>query len=507
MKTNTSKFFKKAILLFGAFFLITFLSCKDEEPGPDPIASFQYAISETNFLEVTFTNYSQNATTYSWDFGDGETSTEQDPVHIYDAEGDYTVILTATNKDGASHSYPETITITDPYEAYKLLTGEVSKTWKLFREGTSMSAGPNPDDPAGWWPGLQNDGERPCLYYQEFTFHFDSTYVFDDKGMFWGEYGVFDGQWNFEICFEAIAANMINLDGIDVSAWLSGTHEFTYDPSAGTATLTGLGAWIGIPKLGTSDYTTVPVASVTFNLSITQETGYDLMTVVFDYGDGNAGGGGYWKIVYASYSDPTLEPEVVEEQEPYGEDLEDLTPTEMWNTFAATDDFVLLDTAAVYPGTGVAANGLTLTIGVDDPDGGETAVGKYERYGMYQELQFQMDYDIQFDNFTTVSLDVYIPSSNDFTGTLTKNIAIIIGEASQTEQWWTAHIQYDVNPDDVVLDEWQTWTFQLDSPTSGPGFENYTPFDRDDLDFFAISIGGGGHTATGTFYIRNFMFE
>jgi len=224
------------------------------------------------------------------------------------------------------------------------------------------------------------------------------------------------------------------------------------------------------------------------------------MTVSFDWGEA-----GYWQIVYASYSDPSLEPDVVTEQEPFGEDLPDLTPDEMYNTFAAPDDFVLLDTAGAYPGNGIAANGVNLTMGVADPDGGATPVGQYDRYGEWQELQFQMEYDIQFDNFTTVTLEVYVPSSNDFSGDLTKDIGIVIGEASQTEQWWTGHIQYDVNPDEVVLDEWQTWTFQLDAPTSGPG--GYTPYDRDDLDFFAISIGGGGHTAPGTFYIRNFSFN
>ncbi len=500
MKTNTFSFFKQSLLLIGVLFMVTFISCKDDDPMPDPVASFQYAISETNFLEVTFTNYSKNATSYSWDFGDNQTSTEKDPVHLYAEEGDYTVKLTAKNDDGAIHSYELTITITDPYVAYKLLTGEVSKTWKLFREGTCMSLGESAENPANWWSGLQNNGSRPCLYFQEITFFFDGTFVFDDKGMFWGEFGVFDGQWNFEICFAATPENMVNKDGVDVSAWLSGTHAFTYDPSAGSATLNGLGAWIGIPKLGTTEYTTVPLSTVTFKVSITQETGYDLMTVAFDYG-----AGGYWKIVYASYSDPSLEPAVETEEEEYGEDLPNLTPTEMWNTFAAPNAFVLLDTAAVYPGTGLAGNGVNFTIGVTDPAGGATPVGKYDRFGQYQELQFQMEYDIQFDNFTTVSLDVYVPSSNDYTGNLTKGISIIIAEASQSPQWWTGHIQYDVNPDDVVLDQWQTWTFQLNSPTSGAG--SYTPFERNDLDFFAISIGGGDHTNTGTFYIRNFKFE
>lgn len=499
MKTNTTKFLWHLFILIGAFAVLNFTSCKEDEPAPDPIASFQYAISETNYLEVVFTNYSQNAVSYSWNFGDNETSTDENPTHVYTAVGTYDVVLTATNKDGATHTFTVSITLTDPFVALRLLTGDVSKTWKLFREGISMSFGPNANDQS-WWPGLENDGSRPCLYYHEFTFHFDGKYVFNDNGVFWGEYGVFNGQWNYEKCFEAISANMINKDGVNVSDWLSGTHSFTYDPSAGTATLTGQGAWIGIPKLGTSGETTIPIASVTFKLSITQETGYDLMTVAFDWGEG-----GYWKIVYASYSDPSLEPEVVTDAEPFGEDLPNLTPEEMYNTFAAPDAFVLLDTASVYPGTGPAANGLIFTMGVDDPEGGDVKVGKYERIGQYQELQFMQEYDIQFDNFTTVSLDVYVPSSNDFSGTLTKSISIIIGEGSQTEQWWTAHIQYDADPEEVVLDEWQTWTFQLNAPTSGAG--DYTPYDRNDLDFFAISLGGGGHTAPGTFYIRNFKFE
>jgi uncharacterized protein (TIGR02145 family) len=386
----------------------------------------------------------------------------------------------------------------DANDPYKLLTGEVSKTWKLFREGVSMALGPDPGDPYGWWDGLTNNGERPCLYLQEFTFYFDGTYEFNDNGEFWGEYGVFNGQWNYEICFEALPENMINLYGEDISAWLSGTHAFTYDPPTGMVTLNGLGAWIGVCKLATYGETVVPVSNVICSIEITQEIGYDLMTVSFDYGPG-----GYWHIIYVHYYDPSLEPELVLEEPPYGEDLPDLTPDEMWNTFETFESYVLLDTAAAYPCTGHAANSIDFTMAVPDPAGGSTDIGQYDRIGMYQELQFQMEYDIQFDNFTTVSLDVYMPSSNDYSGSLTQGIAIIIAEASQTEFWWTDHIQYDATA--ITLDEWHTYTFNLSEPTSGPG--NYTPYQRTDLDFFAISLGGAGHVAPGTFYIRNFVFE
>lgn len=103
---------------------ITFSSCKkddEEEPTPTkPVASFQYAISETNFMEVVFTNFSQNATTYSWNFGDGNTSTEENPTHVFAAAGSYTVVLTAKNAADASATFEKAITITDPNTAYKL---------------------------------------------------------------------------------------------------------------------------------------------------------------------------------------------------------------------------------------------------------------------------------------------------------------------------------------------------------------------------------------------------
>ena len=48
-------------------------------------------------LVVNFINYSINANVYLWDFGDGYTSTEENPTHAYSDEGPFTVSLTATN--------------------------------------------------------------------------------------------------------------------------------------------------------------------------------------------------------------------------------------------------------------------------------------------------------------------------------------------------------------------------------------------------------------------------
>lgn len=52
---------------------------------------------EIRMADFVFTNQSQNATSYLWKFGDGDSSTQVDPDHKYTAAGNYTVTLYATN--------------------------------------------------------------------------------------------------------------------------------------------------------------------------------------------------------------------------------------------------------------------------------------------------------------------------------------------------------------------------------------------------------------------------
>lgn len=496
MKKNIYFSFMQAFLLLGMVSLLTLVSCKkEEEPQTEnPVASFQYAISNTNFLEVVFTNFSKNATTYTWNFGDGQTSTEKDPTHVYAASGTFTVLLTAKNDAGTSATYSQTIEIKDPNAALAKLAGEVSKTWKLYRVGTSLGIGPNPEQARTWW-SLDNTGVRPCVYYHEFTFKRDGSFVFDDKGMFWGEDVIFNDRPNLGTCFEAVAANMINRNGADVSAFLSGTHTFTYEPTTNLVTLNGTGAWMGLAKLGTTGERDAPEASTAFNISIEEHTGYDLLTISYTY----AGPGHYWDATFVHYYDPSLEPDVVEEQQPWGTDLPDLTPTAIFNTFASTNP---ADVEILVPTT----SAVTLNVGVDDPaDPTAAKVGQYIRgTEMYADLKFQTEYDIQFNNFTKVSIDVYMPSTNTYSeGGLAKSILLWIADASQTQEFWNSWVEFQVDPTTIVLDQWQTFTFMLDAPTGGSG----TPLTRSDLDLFGMTIGGSGHTVDGTFYIRNFKFE
>ena len=78
-----------------------------------PTADFSFS---PNDLEVIFTDASSDSdgsvTNWSWDFGDGGSSTSQNPVYTYGTAGSYDVTLTVTDDDGATDFSTQTVTVT-----------------------------------------------------------------------------------------------------------------------------------------------------------------------------------------------------------------------------------------------------------------------------------------------------------------------------------------------------------------------------------------------------------
>jgi PKD repeat protein len=71
-----------------------------------PAANFSFI--KNNFT-VAFDNNTTNGTSYEWEFGDGETSTQQAPVHQYLQQQLFTVTLVATNACGLKDTFTATV--------------------------------------------------------------------------------------------------------------------------------------------------------------------------------------------------------------------------------------------------------------------------------------------------------------------------------------------------------------------------------------------------------------
>lgn len=108
MKLYTSHFKSFYRLLFAMLTIMVFYSCevKDTEyefVDTNPPTSL-YS-TQPNGLELTFSNESAHATTYLWDFGDGNTSDLENPVHLFASKGEYTVTLTSADNNNITDVY------------------------------------------------------------------------------------------------------------------------------------------------------------------------------------------------------------------------------------------------------------------------------------------------------------------------------------------------------------------------------------------------------------------
>ncbi len=90
------------------------VACGEDSPGntgpdPDPAANVAPSADFTGsclYMQCDFSDASADSdgsvVAWSWNFGDGETSTEANPVHVYAEPGNYSVSLTVTDDSSAT---------------------------------------------------------------------------------------------------------------------------------------------------------------------------------------------------------------------------------------------------------------------------------------------------------------------------------------------------------------------------------------------------------------------
>ena len=92
---------------------LTLSAIGEVSPQP-PRASFDV---ETQGLTVNFidssTDSNNDITQWSWSFGDGATSSDQNPMHVYAASGNYDVELTVTDSEGNTSTSTQTVVVSD----------------------------------------------------------------------------------------------------------------------------------------------------------------------------------------------------------------------------------------------------------------------------------------------------------------------------------------------------------------------------------------------------------
>ncbi len=118
---------------------------------------------------VTFSNTSVDATGYTWDFGDGSTSTQTTPVHTYTVPGIYTISLTASGPGGCSGQLTLPVTVhVKAMPTASFTTSAVTGCTPMQVTFNNTSSGlVNPTWQWSFGNGVQSQQQNPSVTYNQ----------------------------------------------------------------------------------------------------------------------------------------------------------------------------------------------------------------------------------------------------------------------------------------------------------------------------------------------------
>jgi hypothetical protein len=146
---------------------------------------------------------------------------------------------------------------------FAALTGCGSKTWKLAAEAGALHIGPTATET--WWGnGLGDVETRSCHFNDEYIFNTAGQFIHDQKGDFWADTDGNGDLFPSDLAVDKETCNSSDLWPEKYKSWDSG--EYTYSLDGDKLTVNGMGAWMGLYKVGTAGEVSEPQESVTFTI-------------------------------------------------------------------------------------------------------------------------------------------------------------------------------------------------------------------------------------------------
>ena len=255
---------------------LLFVGCEKENENEPSISSSSDPVVEFSSTQLgqdlnsrytwTFNLTAENTSLFIWDFGDGSTSSDQNPTHTYTKAGDYTVTLTAYGIPasgrllGPDVQISQDVSIEGPKAADYLVGSWSPRNFKV-----------GPYSGAGDWFDYGYSGARPCLE--------DDTYTFNSDGSLTINHGT-------ETWLESWQTGDGDYCGTPKSPYTNGSYSWSID-SADRLTLTGNGAYLVLSKAHNNGEDGI-ASSRTYNITDITPTS---MTVSIDV---SGGSGSVW---------------------------------------------------------------------------------------------------------------------------------------------------------------------------------------------------------------------
>ena len=296
-KYKEMKILKNGLLVLVVFMLCITVSC-DQDDDLNIIAGLNFVTAELNAQGnevgvLPSTVPPDGRILYTVDFGatnDGsDVFQTSGPMVIYtypEETATYTIMVTASlpGRDDVSITKEYTVVIIpdEPAPSDNPLVG----TWRLAPEAGALGVGPALDDVSWWSSSIDDVATRACLFDDEYVFNADNTFQNVLGADTWVE------AWQGTDP-EACATPVFPHDGT-----ASATYE--YNSGAGTLTINGTGAFLGLSKVNNDNELASPgdaPSSITYTATLV-----DANTLELDIAFGTTG---FWSFKLVKDAPPT----------------------------------------------------------------------------------------------------------------------------------------------------------------------------------------------------------